>query len=283
MEVAGCDPLRADASTIGFVIGPRLNAAGRLDHARRALDLLRQAATAAACELARQLLAQEDPEAPLIFVGHADIPSGIVGLVAARLMEERYRPAVVYERGETVSRASCRSIPEFDITGALRTCPGLMVRFGGHRAAAGFTAENANLPALKATLTLRAKEALAGVELVPVLDIDAAIPLHRVNGKLIASLAQLAPHGVGNPEPVFLSRGLEVADLRLMGENGRHLRLSLRDGRQCWPAVTFGVPEGAAEGLAPGARIDAVYTFSADRGADGAMELRLLDFAPASG
>jgi single-stranded-DNA-specific exonuclease len=300
MEAAGSDPARADASTVGFVIGPRLNAAGRLDHARLALDLLletdpdraremalhlcdlnrqRQAATAAACDLARDLVAAGEPDAPLIFVGHRDIPSGIVGLVAARLMDDHYRPAVVYEQGESTSRASCRSIPEFDITAALRTCPELMVRFGGHRAAAGFTAENASLPALKEALMARAAEELAGVELIPVLDIDAAVPLARVDGRLIASLAQLAPFGVGNPEPVFLSRGLEVAGVRTMGADGEHLRLSLRDGRVAWPAVAFGVGEHDIE---PGARLDAVYTFSADRGASGAMELRLLDFAPSS-
>lgn len=300
MEAAGSDPARADASTIGFVIGPRLNAAGRLDHARRALDLLletdpararemalhlcelnrqRQAATAAACDLARDLVAAEEPDAPLIFVGHRDIPSGIVGLVAARLMDDHYRPAVVYEEGETTSRASCRSIPEFDITAALRTCPELMVRFGGHRAAAGFTVENANLPVLKEALVARAAEELAGIELVPVLDIDAAVPLGRINGKLIASLAQLAPFGVGNPEPVFLSRNLEVTDIRTMGADGEHLRLSLRDGRVTWPAVAFGIGEHDIE---PGTRLDAVYTFSADRRSNGAMELRLLDFAPTS-
>jgi len=298
MEAAGADPARADASTIGFVIGPRLNAAGRLDHARRALDLLletdpdraramarhlcdlnrqRQAATTAACDLARDLVAAEEPDAPLIFVGHRDIPSGIVGLVAARLMDDHYRPAVVYEEGESTSRASCRSIPEFDITAALRTRPELMVRFGGHRAAAGFTAENANLPALKEALVSRATEELAGIELVPVLDIDAAVPLARIDGKLIGSFAQLAPFGVGNPEPVFLSRNLEVTDVRTMGANGEHLRLRLRDGQVTWPAVAFGVGE---QDVVTGARLDAVYTFSADRRSNGAMELRLLDFAP---
>ncbi|MCH7952595.1 MAG: single-stranded-DNA-specific exonuclease RecJ, partial [Chloroflexi bacterium] len=243
------------------------------------LNRQRQTATAAACDLARDLVAAEEPDAPLIFVGHRDIPSGIVGLVAARLMDDHYRPAVVYEEGETTSRASCRSIPEFDITAALRTCPELMDRFGGHRAAAGFTAKNANLPALKKALMARAAEELAGVELVPVLDIDAAVPLSRINGKLIGSLAQLAPFGVGNPEPVFLSRNLEVTDIRTMGADGEHLRLSLRDGRVTWPAVAFGVGK---QDIEPGAHLDAVYTFSADRGSNGAMQLRLLDFAPSS-
>src|SRR3990172_10476782 len=179
METSGIDPRRVDAEAIGYALGPRLNAAGRLAHARLALDLLleddperamqaalqltalnrqRQDATAAALELAQELLAREDPRSPLIFIGHPDIPSGIVGLVAGRLTEQRYRPSVVYEMGEATSRASCRSIPEFDITGALRGCEKLMVRYGGHRAAAGFTADNPNLPALKAALLRPAEE-----------------------------------------------------------------------------------------------------------------------------
>lgn len=301
MESAGVDPLRVDAGAIGYVLGPRLNAAGRLAHARLALDLLlepdpsraaeialrlsalnqeRQQATAAAMDLARELLADEDPATPLIFVGHAQIPAGIVGLVAGRLAEEYYRPAVVYERGEATSRASCRSIPEFDITAALRIRPDLLLRFGGHRAAAGFTAENDKLPALKEALLTHARDVLADVELLPVIDIDAQIPLHRVNGSLVQALARLAPFGEGNPEPVFLSRDLEVADVRLLGSEGSHLRLKLRDPngqgqRAVWPAIAF---RRGGDDVAVGDRLDVVYTFGADN-LVGGLELRVIDFA----
>lgn len=301
MESAGVDPLRVDAGTIGYVLGPRLNAAGRLAHARLALDLLlepdpgraaeialrlsalnqeRQQATAAAMDLARELLADEDPATPLIFVGHAQIPAGIVGLVAGRLAEEYYRPAVVYERGEATSRASCRSIPEFDITAALRIRPDLLLRFGGHRAAAGFTAENDKLPALRQALLTHAREVLADVELSPVIDIDAQIPLHRVNGSLVQALTRLAPFGEGNPEPVFLSRGLEVADVRLLGSEGSHLRLKLRDPdgqgqRAVWPAIAF---RRGGDDVAVGDRLDVVYSFGADN-LVGGLELRVIDFA----
>jgi single-stranded-DNA-specific exonuclease len=315
LEVAGVEPERIDTDTIGYALGPRLNAAGRLAHAQTALDLLtekdgdrareraleltdlnqqRQGATAAAMGLARELLSGEDPGAPLIFLGHQDIPSGIVGLVAGRLAEEYYRPAVVYERGETTSRASCRSIPEFDITAALRTVPDLMLRFGGHRAAAGFTAANENLVALKAALIAHAQDELAGLDLAPVVHIDAAVPLHRLTGRLIKQMLQMAPFGEANPEPTFLSRDVEVADVRILGEDGAHLRLRLRDGRVTWPAIAFhlngangnGAGDGKAAGgngtaiVAPGDRIDVVYTFSQDRGDAGALELRVKDLAP---
>ncbi|MEO8456210.1 MAG: single-stranded-DNA-specific exonuclease RecJ, partial [Chloroflexota bacterium] len=184
LETAGCDPTRVDASTIGYTIGPRLNAAGRLAHARLSLNLLlerdetkaraqaielgalntqRQQATTDAMNLARKLL-QDEPAAPLIFIGDEAIPSGIVGLVAGRLTEQYNRPSVVYERGPETSRASCRSIDEFDITGALRATPGLFERFGGHRAAAGFTARNENLAAIQDSLVSQARDELSGVD-----------------------------------------------------------------------------------------------------------------------
>jgi len=300
IEASGLKDACLDTDSIGYVLGPRLNAAGRLAHARLALDLLleadperamqqaleltalnaqRQQATAAAMDLALDLLSKEDPDAPLIFLGHPDIPSGIVGLVAGRLAEQYYRPAVVYERGEDTSRASCRSIPEFDITGALRTCPALMLRFGGHRGAAGFSAENDKLPALKEALLHQAAGGLAGVDLTPVIDIDAALDLRHMNGALIGLLSQLAPFGCANPEPTFLSRNVEVADVKAIGEGGGHLRLRLRDGRVTWPAIAFGMGERDVKAEQ---RVDVVYSFSTDRGNNGGLELRVRDIAPSS-
>jgi single-stranded-DNA-specific exonuclease len=299
LETSGLTSACLDTDSIGYILGPRLNAAGRLAHARLALDLLiepdpesamkmalelsrlnaeRQQATAAAMELARELLSKEDPGAPLIFIGDPEIPSGIVGLVAGRLAEAYYRPAVVYERGEMASRASCRSIPEFDITGALRTVPELMVRFGGHFAAAGFTAENEKLPALKEALVAYARRELAGVELAPVLDIDAAVPLHRINGDLIAMLSRLGPFGCENPEPTFLSRNVEIADVKVIGEDGGHLRLRLRDDRVTWPAIAFGM--GASDAQVQ-QRVDVVYSFCGDNWGNGGLEMRVKDMRPA--
>ena len=316
LDATGTDPACVDSATIGYTIGPRLNAAGRLAHARMALDLLmeqdpdramqraleltdlnlqRQQATADAMALARSLLAHEDPAAPLIFVGHEDIPAGIVGIVAGRLSEEYYRPAVVYQREAETSRASCRSIPEFDITAALRTAPDLMVRFGGHRAAAGFTVANDKLPALKQALLEVAARELASTDLAPVIDIDAEVALHHISGRIIEAINRLAPFGEANPEPTFLSRNVEVIEAWNMGQEGSHLRLKLRDGRVTYPAVAFsrGTGNGCVETggeapppvemppeLSPGARLDIVYTFTRDR--SDALELRLADFRPSN-
>jgi single-stranded-DNA-specific exonuclease len=303
MEAAGIEAASVNAETVAYMLAPRLNAAGRLKHARLALELLlegnedraregaleltmlnqeRQRQTRAAMELARELMSEEDPDRPLIFIGHEEIPSGIVGLVAGRLAEERHRPTVVYERSEETSRASCRSIPEFDITAALRNCSSLMVRFGGHRAAAGFTAENGKLEALKEGLLRQAEERLDGVELMPAIDIDATVPLHRMNGKAIDWLWEMEPFGAGNPEPTFLSRGLEVAEARTVGNDGTHLRMKLRDIGVTWPAIAFGLgPEGIEFNVTEGQRLDVVYSFARDQGGDG-LELRVKDLAPAT-
>jgi len=175
------------------------------------------------------------------------------------------------------SRASCRSIPEFDMVGALRRQEGLLVRFGGHRLAAGFTVANEHLPALKRALLEHADETLVGVELSPALDIDAELPLARLRGEEIRWLQSFAPHGQGNPEPTFLSRGVLVAEVRPIGNEGRHLRLKLRDGPVTWPAVAFDLGDLALE---PGQHADVVYSLTVDRRGGDALELRVKDLAP---
>src|SRR3989304_170886 len=166
-----------------------------------------------------------DASGPLIFLGHEDIPSGIVGLVAGRLAEERYRPAVVYERQGEASRAGGRGLPEVAITSAPR---GWLAR-------------------------------------APAIDSDAALPLGALRGREIRALSLMAPFGQGNPEPTFLSRGVEVIECRTMGADGRHLRLKLGDrhgegGRVTWPAVAFGLGQAGARG---GRRRAGVYSLLA--------------------
>ncbi|MCH8995188.1 MAG: single-stranded-DNA-specific exonuclease RecJ, partial [Chloroflexi bacterium] len=296
-DIAGGDQAQPDTEVIGYQLGPRLNAAGRMAHARLAFDLLvcregerarelageldalnrqRRQATEHAISLAEELLAEEG-DVPLIMLGHEELPSGIVGLVAARLADSRHRPAIVYQRGESESRASARSIRGFDITAALRTCPELFVRFGGHRMAAGFTAENEKLPAIKERLLAHAGETLAGLDLAPSIEIDAELPLSAIRGDEIRWLARLAPHGVGNPEPTFLSRDVLVAELRAVGADGEHLRLKLRDGAVVWPAIAF---RQDGDGIEQGAKADVVYTLSADRLSAGGLQLRVLDLRP---
>jgi single-stranded-DNA-specific exonuclease len=275
MAVAGVQPGRVGADTLGYVLGPRLNASGRLEHARTSFQLLvadseedaaklaqqlddvnrrRQEITLAAYERAREAVADQLPDARLLFVVGKDYPQGVIGLVAGRLADEFYRPAVVVELGETKSKGSARSIPEFDISKALDRCQSLLVKHGGHKAAAGFTVVNENLPALREQLQVLAVDELAEVELRPTLHIDAEMPLAELRPATFEMLEQLAPFGQDNPPPLLVSRHVVVRDRRLVG-NG-HLKLGVSDGGVVWDAIAFRQAE-LADSLAR--HIDLVY------------------------
>jgi single-stranded-DNA-specific exonuclease len=258
--VARVEPGKINTTSIGYMLGPRINAAGRLDSAMIAYRLLtadmpaagelaqelqelntrRQELTMQAVEIARErVLSEVEAAAPLIFAAHEDFRSGIVGLVAGRLCEEFYIPAVVIEQGEEESRGSCRSIPEFNITQALDRCAELLVRHGGHAQAAGFTVRNENLPLLKERLMAIATEALRGLDLRPTLDIDAEVPFDYLTMALAEALLRLEPTGARNEPPLFLTRRLRVVDYRRVGQEGRHLKLKLASGMSQIDAICF--------------------------------------------
>lgn len=295
-EIARADLGKCTAETLGFILGPRLNAAGRLDHADLAYELVttrdearardlasklqqlnseRQRLTAEAAEISKQLVASDPGDSPLLMVGHDQISQGIVGLVASRLVETYQRPAIVYERGETVCKGSARSIPQFNIVEALRDAQPLLTRFGGHRQAGGFSAETRNIEALRERLAAWTRVQLAGIDLTPVLDYDDEIDLRLIGPETLKWLPFFEPHGLGNPEPLFVGRGLTVAESRAVGD-GTHLKLRLRSGDTIWPGIAFGL---AHEAPAIGSRIDAAFVIKkSDRGG---VDLHVRDFAPA--
>ena len=274
---AGLKQGRVDTTAIGYTLGPRLNAAGRLAHAKTAYQLLtteypaeaeqlageldrlnreRQQLTLETQERARQLALDTAGEAPLLFAAAPDFRAGIVGLVASRLVDEFYRPAVIVEVGDKVSHGSCRSIPEFHITDALDECAGLLIRHGGHAAAAGFTVLNEHLDSLADRLRKLAAEQLTGVELASVLAVDAEVELSQMSWELQRELAQLEPCGYANPHPLFLSRNVRLLGQRAVGSEGKHLKLTLSDGRAAWDGIAF--RQGEWAGKLPN-RVDLVY------------------------
>jgi len=270
-----------DTSTIGFALGPRLNAAGRLDHALNAYDLLmttdpavadrialdldsrnrdRQVLTRELFEKAREIVMEHADGSALLFAADPSFNSGVVGLVASRLTEEFYRPSVVIEQGPHESRGSCRSIPEFHITRALDECRELFVRHGGHAAAAGFTVETAKLDILAQRLSEIAQRVLGGQELLPTLAVDAVLHLHKLKSDLFHALKQLEPHGYANATPLFASRGISIVELRTVGMEGSHLKMKVGDGGTVFDAIGFKF--GAmADRLARGDKLDIAYTF----------------------
>ncbi|MEJ2208802.1 MAG: single-stranded-DNA-specific exonuclease RecJ, partial [Anaerolineae bacterium] len=272
-----------DATAIGFRLGPRLNAAGRIDTAMLAYRLLTSRDPHQTRDLARQLDAlnrrrqelteeivaaaeaqvlADDPQAPLFLAASPDFLPGVVGLAASRLTEAYYRPSVVVEQGEDESRGSCRSIPEFDISAALDQCSDLLIRYGGHQAAAGFTVATHKLDALARRLRAIAAEQLADEELRPWLEIDVEVPLEEMNWASHTLLQQLEPCGMQNPQPILLSRDVEVHDRRAIGSERTHLKLGLRDRAGVfWDAVFF--RHGHLLDEVPG-RIDVAYTLEAN-------------------
>ena len=296
---AGLEPGNIDAECISWVIAPRLNAAGRLAHAMTSYKLLmtespqeaqqlaewldrknteRQKLTAATLSHAReQVLAQGI--SPLLVASSKDYLAGIAGLVAGKLAEEFYRPAIVVKTGDKISSGSCRSIPEFNIIEALNRCRNLLSQFGGHSQAAGFTLPTRNLAPLQASLLQSATAKLAGLDLRPHLDIDAEATLPDLGGDTYRLTQQLAPFGRGNPLPTFLSRRVEVVSCRTMGNNSGHLRLKLKQGGSVWDGVGFRLGNYLSE-VAP--RLDIVYNMEVDqwRG-EKKLRLNIMDFAPA--
>lgn len=258
--VARVEPGKIDTTSIGYMLGPRINAAGRLDDAMLAYDLLvagmphagrlaqrlqelnveRQNLTMEAVEVARALaLVDAGDDLPLIFAADAEFLPGIVGLVAGRLCEEFYTPAVVIEKGEDESRGSCRSIPEFNITQALDQCSDLLVRHGGHAQAAGFTVRNENIPALRERLLVLAGQALQGQDLRPSLEVDAEVVFDDLTMDLAAALRLLEPTGAKNGPPLLMTQQLRVVDYRRVGQDGRHLKLKLASGTRMIDAIAF--------------------------------------------
>ncbi len=251
--VADISLSKVNAGNIGFGLGPRLNAAGRLKEALAAFELLTTTDVFRAGELAQQLDMQnrerqritrdmqaraeemvisEDPNAYLFFAAHEDFNSGVVGLAASRLTEKYYRPAIVASKGEEETRGSCRSIPEFHITDALDQCADLLVRHGGHAAAAGFTVKNENITALVSRLKAIAEEKLSGSELKPIVTADAEVDLSEMRPEVFEKgLKYLEPTGYGNREASFVARNVKVKNSRIVGSDGKHLKMSLEDAK----------------------------------------------------
>jgi len=296
---AGLGSKDVDSEAISWIIAPRLNAPGRLDHALAGYRLLvtdsaeearqlaqeleetnaqRQRLTSELFVKAKEQLSAAGTDFPLLMVAGADYRRGVVGLVAGKLVEEFYRPSLVLEMGDEVSTGSARSISEFDIIAALAECRHMLLRFGGHPMAAGLALYNRDLPQFQQRLLEVASQRLAAADLCPTLAVEAEVPLSSINGGVLKFAEKLAPFGTGNPQPVFLSRGVRVLDRSIVGNGSQHLRLRLKQGGVVWRAIGFDMGHLLAE-VAP--EVDIVYKFSVDRwGGQEMVELSLLDFAP---
>lgn len=265
--VSGLTAQNIGASEISFALGPRLNAAGRIETALTAFNLLitsdlhkagelaqilenqnrdRQGKTRDALSLAEKLAQPEKEGQLLLIASDPGFSSGIVGLVASRLTEAYYRPSIVatiVKEGDTeFTRASCRSIPEFHITDALDECADLMEHHGGHAAAAGFTVRNDRWNDLIQRLQQIAADKFSTLDhaLRPTLKAD--IEIHPAELRYFQEdLERLQPIGIENPQPLFLSLGMKVVEnnYRAVGQNQAHLKLKLFDNGLMYDAIGF--------------------------------------------
>ncbi|HEV7133806.1 MAG TPA: single-stranded-DNA-specific exonuclease RecJ [Gaiellaceae bacterium] len=266
MRAAGVDPAAVDASAVGFRLGPRINAAGRLGHPRDALELLltddaddarrlagsleelnrdRQAVEG---RIVREAIAQveswpEEKRARRAYVvAGEDWHEGVIGIVASRLVERFNRPVVLVAGADGDWKGSGRSIPSFDLHAGLGACSDLLGRWGGHRAAAGLSIKPENLEAFAERFAAHAEGLLLEDDLQPVTHVDAIVPRgRRLTLDLCTELARLAPFGLGNPPVTLLAAGCELGDLATVGE-GKHLRFRVRrDGADAGSAIAFGL------------------------------------------
>ena len=264
MRVAHVDPAAVDESTIGFRLAPRINASGRLCRPEAALALLLTDDAGEAASLAdeleglnRERQAVEErilreaidqieswPDARRRRRGYVasgeSWHEGVIGIVASRLVERYHRPVVLIAGADGAWKGSGRSVPAFDLHGALGACADQLERFGGHRAAAGLTILPERVEAFAAAFAAHADAALSDDDLVPTTRVDAVVPGRKLTLALCAELGALAPFGLGNPGVTLLVDDCELGDLQTVGD-GKHLRFRVRQrGRDAGSAIAFG-------------------------------------------
>jgi len=299
IEAAGLKFENLDVYSIGFQIAPRINAAGRMDHANAAYALLMSENSTEAAELARALnltnserqkLTDEMFQTSLLQIGelkaeqylvHTFDPSwslGMVGLVAGKLVTEYGRPALVLcENAGKVAGSGRSGIGNFDLAAALEECKDLLTSWGGHKEAAGFSMPKENLePFLKAFDAIATRE-LKGADLSPVIKVDAELPLPKTDWALVEQVEQLEPVGQQNPSPRFVSRGLTVSDLVPVGSTGQHLKLVLEGDGASRKFILFRQGETGSQ-LSVGTQVDVVYEVGANEwNGNCELELKVVD------
>ncbi len=277
---------RSDSLTsyhLGFILGPRMNAMGRMDNAAMALALLLTKDDAEAADICRELEkmnSQRQIEQKIIFekackmieerdigqlralvLAAPDWKPGLVGIAANRIVETYNLPTILLTADEEsgIGTGSARSIEGFNILEALSECEDLLERYGGHSQAAGVTVRLENIDELERRLSIAAEQHLPEEAFIPHIDIDAFLDPGDISVRLAEEIAMLEPFGEGNPEPVFVSRGMTILDKRPVGQNGEHLKMSVR-GECCEPVdcIAFGYGE-VEKDLIAGSDIDICY------------------------
>lgn len=293
-----------DSFSIGFIIAPRLNAASRMDHGLLGYQLLtsrsqrqaqkiaqrletknreRQKAQKLIIEAVRRELDKLDKIPPLICRGHKKWPMGVIGIVAGVISDKYYRPTIIYHKGKKQSKASCRTIPEVNIMEALAQCKQYLIEFGGHAGAAGFTIANENLPAFEKCLARVIRKLTKGKRLMPRIIIDAELSPSEITFELSEQLMELEPFGKGNPVPRFITKKLELAECRIVGANGDHLKLRFKPASNGSYLDAIWFRNNNDDGFVIGQLYDVVYEILCDEWQGRRkLTLKVIDMKPVS-
>jgi single-stranded-DNA-specific exonuclease len=269
IESAGLTGQGLDSFDIGFRLAPMLNAAGRMGHARLAVELLTSDSPIRSTQIAEYLKEQNSrrqqcerkilrqacemivrqnlnhPDQKSIVLANENWHGGVIGIVASRIIDKFYRPTILISTGEGgIAQGSARSIPGFCILSAIRACSestGGPVSFGGHEMAAGITIRTEKIEQFAADFEAYAKQNLNENDVVAKLHIDAEVRLSEFHKDMVSELDLLSPFGQGNPEPVFATRGVALASPpRRVGSRGEHLQCTITDGAAAVRCIGFG-------------------------------------------
>lgn len=265
IDVAGLHERTITSGHIGFTLAPRLNAAGRVTHATRAVELLvtddeniveaiaeelnetnreRQELERNIHELARVDVANQGHKADYVtIVAGEEWHPGVIGIVASRLVEEFYKPTLVISIHDGIGKGSCRSIDGFNIYDALKSCEDILLQFGGHAAAAGFSIDANRIDELRERLTKYCKAVITEEEYIPVVAIDAELPVDDIDVDIIDRVSDLEPYGMANSTPVFAIMEATVQDIMLMGQLKNHCKIIFETSNGTLDAIAWNRPD----------------------------------------
>ena len=298
-DVSGISSPKMGVYEIGWIIGPRLNASGRLDSALDSLRLLCTSSYGKARELAQRLNSLNSKRQELTFSMFEeskklykkgskiilsesfDYHEGVIGLVAGKLVAEFHVPSVVISKKKDFSKGSARSIAGVNIVELLRSFDGLFESLGGHPMAAGFNIKTKYLDEFRNKIQILSEKNIKEEDIVPELKIDAELSLEEITQKLLEFIVAMEPFGFGNPEPVFLTKNVEVFEVSRIGKNKDHLRLVFRDSKgNLKKGVAFGFGDFPVN---PKDSVDIAYTINENVWNDRRnIDLRLKDMRAAS-
>ncbi len=309
LDVCGLSGKTIDSYHIGFMLAPRVNAAGRMSTPDIATRLLLASDEALADEvrvLVMQLDAEnvrrQEEEAEILAAAKKAVQSdpdvgaravlvvagegwhrGVIGIVASKLVDAFHRPAIVLSIDGDVAHGSCRSIPCFDMLAALERAAHLMIRFGGHKQAAGLAIESGRIRDLRTAVNAVADELLGPEDLMPRLRIDGDLSFRAINGAVAAGITSLAPFGAGNPRPVFAARRVEIIDgPRKLKE--RHLKMALKQEGRIFRAIAWRAAERHDYVTENKAALDVAFSLEQNEfNGETFVELTLSDMKAAAG